>query len=78
MLKEDINGAEMCRCNNCGSILIDENPRSGAKKYDVSCADGSLKQFVDLSDNGLSHDIGYYWGCPECGTDEYLIDIEDE
>lgn len=75
MLKEDPNGAELCRCNNCMSILIDENPRDGAKKYDAACAEGSLKQFVDMSDNDTSHDIHYFWGCPNCGTDEYLTDI---
>jgi len=74
-LIEDPNGAEMCRCNNCYSILIDENPRGGAKKYAVGCADGHMQQFVDMSDNDVSHDILYFWGCPNCKTDEYLTDL---
>jgi hypothetical protein len=74
-MKEDPNGAEMCRCNNCDSILIDENPRSDAKRYATAYADGCLQQFVDMSDNGVSHDIRYLWGCPNCKTDEYLTDL---
>lgn len=75
MLIEDPDGVNLCRCNNCMSILIDHNPQFEAKRYDESRADGELKQFVDLSDDGISHDIHFFWGCPNCRTDEYLTDL---
>ena len=37
-----------------------------------------LETFVDLSDSDVGHDIGYYPGCPNCQTDEYLMDLENE
>ena len=37
-----------------------------------------LKTFVDLSDNDISHDVGYFSGCPNCETDDYLMDISEE
>ena len=33
-----------------------------------------LKQFVDMS--GTSTEITYFRGCPDCGTDDYLMDIQ--
>jgi len=74
-LTTDPDGVELCLCNNCGSYLIDHNPKIGAKTYNESCADGELKQFTDLSGYNISHDIQYFWGCPNCQTDEYLTDI---
>ena len=74
-LTPDPDGSELCYCNNCGSYLIDENPKDDAVKYNVDIADGSLVQLVDLSDDNISHDIHYFWGCPNCRTDEYLTDV---
>ena len=67
----DPNGVELCFCNNCYLYLIDHNSKRGAKTYDASCADGELRQFTDHT----SHDIQYFWGCPECKTDDYLTDV---
>lgn len=74
---EDENLVALCRCNNCGSILIDHNPQVNARTYNPALADGELKQFTNLSGNGVSHDIIYFWGCPNCGTDDYLDDIQE-
>ena len=53
------------------------------EKYEVRCNncgwegyENDLKLFTDLSDNNVSHDIQYFKGCPECKTDDYLMDIE--
>ena len=37
--------------------------------------DEDLTQLTDL--NGEGKEIEYYLGCPDCKTDEYLMDIED-
>lgn len=50
------------RCNNCFWEGNEEE----------------LQTFVDLSDNDISHDIGYIRGCPNCETDEYLMDINND
>lgn len=30
---------ELCKCNNCNSIMYDENPQVGATKIDVTTID---------------------------------------
>lgn len=37
-----------------------------------------LKTFTDLSDNNISHDISYFTGCPNCTTDNYLMNTAKE
>lgn len=59
----------LCRCNNCYAILLDENPQTYANKFSVpDCA-------LEME---LCHDGIVFWGCPNCHTDDYLIDIETE
>lgn len=72
---EDKNGTELCYCNNCGCYLIDNNPQSGAKKYDRSITTGELKLFIELAGEKSSDDEECLWGCPNCKTDEFLIDV---
>ena len=55
------------------------------KKFEVRCNncewegyEEDLQIFTDLSDNNVSHDIHYFKGCPNCKTDDYLMDIENE
>lgn len=55
----------LCRCNNCYSILVDENPQIGAIEYLI---EDSLVLYMDKDADG-------FWICPVCGTDEYLIDL---
>ena len=61
-------GVNLCRCNNCMSILVDTNPQVGAKKY----KDKGYRSLVLLEDNE-----GYLHGCPDCKTDAYLVDYEN-
>lgn len=58
----------ICRCNNCGAILHDENPQIGAKFFPLDENFQFMKQFQE--------DGEIFWGCPNCETDNYLIDIE--
>lgn len=37
-----------------------------------------LKVIVDLSDDGISHDVHYLNVCPECKQDDYLMDIVND
>ena len=63
--------ANLCTCNKCGNIFIDQNPQIGAKVYNVNVQKVTDLQY--LKDGG-----GYYWGCGICETDGYLQDGIDE
>jgi uncharacterized C2H2 Zn-finger protein len=56
----------LCKCNNCDTILIDENPQVGAVKQLVPAGAESMEQNTDGET---------YWCCPKCRTDAYLIDM---
>lgn len=55
----------VCRCNNCYDYLIDTNPQVNAKKFNVTNL--NLKELVMIDDMKA---------CPNCETDEYLMDID--
>lgn len=58
----------LCRCNMCDSILIDENPQTDSPLYD-------LKDYPQAKKMVQFHeDDDWFWGCPECKTDAYLQD----
>lgn len=59
--------AKLCKCNNCGTILIDENPQIGAIEHELTGEEKTMIQFEAFGD--------LYWGCPKCETDDFLIDI---
>ena len=44
--------------------------------YWEDCED-NLKTFVDMSEH-IGKEIYYYKGCPNCETDDYLMDISKE
>jgi len=49
----------LCQCNNCGTICIDTNPQTTAKKKVIT---GDEPKLFDNS-------------CPICLTDSYLTDL---
>lgn len=59
---------ELCRCNNCERLLIDENPQSGAEKIEVGNMKVHSMEWIEEENEG-------YWACPHCLTDAYLTDI---
>ena len=66
-LDVDSNGVNLCVCNNCNSILIDNNPQIGASFYEK--VDGA-KDMKELEDEN-----GFFWVCPVCLVDDFLIDL---
>lgn len=60
----------LCKCLNCGRIMYDENPDPSSEKLDASGIEDVIYPMELLNDEGDS-----YWGCGECGTDSYLIDL---
>lgn len=68
-LKVDSNGVNLCFCNNCNSILIDNNPQIGATLYKV-VEEINAKEMTELQDED-----GFFWVCPTCIVDDYLTDL---
>jgi hypothetical protein len=67
--------ANLCKCNNCDSILIDENPQIDAIEYDLS----KLPKIKPLIMDYLEIEgEGIYPVCPKCKTDDYLSDHINE
>lgn len=58
----------LCKCNNCDSILVDENPQTGAIKKKVP---KDFEYMESLWDIGAEM---WFWACPKCKTDDYLTD----
>lgn len=49
------------------NILIDENPKDDAIKQELTGAELPMEQFKEETE--------FFWGCPKCKTDEYLMDL---
>ena len=70
ILKEELNfiprdmKTELCKCNNCESILYDQNPQINAPTY-----------FAPKGTENMELIENEFWGCPICKTDDYLTDL---
>mgnify|MGYP003538891256 CR=1 FL=1 len=65
------NTEYICYCNNCCNYLYDENPNLDATKFAPSSFNKPILPMELLNEEGDS-----FWGCGNCQTDAYLIDIE--
>lgn len=63
--------ANLCKCNNCDSILIDQNPQTGAKEHILAGNELEMQFMQGLVEN--EEDL--FWACPICLTDGYLTDL---
>lgn len=71
-----IENVNLCKCNNCNTILLDQNPQIGAKLHSVNLNKVEVMQYIKDED---SQDQSYFWGCPICMNDDYLTDeLTDE
>jgi len=64
--------ANLCKCNNCDSVLIDQNPQIGAKEHEIDGTELNM-QFT----GGLIEfkNVDPHWVCPICMCDDYLVDL---
>ncbi len=65
MAKELVN---LCKCNNCGTIMIDQNPQIGAPAFVGDVTKIADMQYIDNKEEGG------FWACGICETDGYLTD----
>jgi len=78
--------ANLCQCNNCGGVFIDQNSQIGAKQFLVDFSKVSELQYISAEDDmtdpqAKKSEIDgneYFWGCGVCETDGYLTDEIDE
>jgi hypothetical protein len=78
-MKETIN---LCRCNNCDTVLIDTNPQFDAPKFEAdSKTIMGLQSLITIEDTELERfqkaEKQFMQGCPKCLTDDYLSDIHN-
>lgn len=58
--------AQLCKCNKCNIILIDQNSQIDQPVFDFAHA--TEMQFINDR-------YGGFWACPVCGKDDSLTDI---
>ena len=56
----------LCECNNCFTLMFDENPQVNTEGVDIDTLDIVIENMVIGSDDK--------WVCPKCETDAYLKD----
>ena len=64
--------ANLCKCNNCDSILINMNSQINAKKYKLNGNELDMQWTGGMIEykNNIPK-----WVCPTCMTDDHLIDL---
>lgn len=62
--------AKLCKCNNCDTVMIDQNPKSDTPEFEIP-DNATDMQFIDAASGG-------FWACPVCEDDGYLMDITEE
>lgn len=62
----------LCKCNNCGKIMYDENPQTNSTKIDIKLISVIVYPMEMLNEEGDT-----FWGCGDCQTDSFLTDIKD-
>ena len=65
--------ANLCKCNKCSTVMIDQNPQKGAELHELTGTEVEMQYIVGIDDG--SNDREIFWACPVCLTDEYLIDL---
>ena len=59
--------ATLCKCNNCDSVLIDDNPQTNAIFHTLKGGEMTMLEITDEN--------GFGFVCPICLVDDYLIDL---
>ena len=63
----------ICRCNDCGELMIDSNPSEDSLGVDIDVLGIDLPYMVE---QGQGEDVHYV--CPFCLTDTSLVDITEQ
>ena len=63
----------LCKCNLCDSIMFDENPGENSVLIDITTIEKPINRMIQFHDGSE-----FYWGCPNCSTDSYLMDLTND
>ena len=68
----------VCRCNSCMALLIDENPSERARKVELQEGGKYLRMesSPEVGEDGSF--LQWVWVCPNCKSDEFLINLQEE
>lgn len=66
--------ANLCKCNNCDLVIIDQNPQIGATLHELTGKEVSMQYISGLKEKE-NQEQEYFWVCPQCLVDDYLIDL---
>ena len=61
----------LCKCNNCDTILLDQNSQINAEQHLVDLTKVETMQYMKDEN---TQDQEYFWACPICMTDSFLTD----
>lgn len=64
----------LCKCNECGLVMFDENPSDNAIKVEIDTLPEPPSNLEQIYDEFAGE---YFWGCPNCKDDSYLSDKID-
>lgn len=62
----------LCKCNMCDAIMFDKNPGENSIPINITKIEKPINHMIQFQDDGE-----FYWGCPNCSTDSYLMDLTD-
>jgi len=67
-------GFNLCKCNKCDSILIDQNPQIEANLYTPQGCELTMN-YYGVKTEDTDEDLKNAWVCPICNTDKFLTDL---
>ena len=53
--------------------MFDENPGGNSVLIDITTIEKPINHMIQLRDGSE-----FYWGCPDCSTDSYLMDLTND
>ena len=63
----------LCTCNQCGSVFIDTNPSKDSINYPEKEV-AKFTKLISILERLKDEDGEIFTGCPDCETDNYLVD----
>lgn len=69
MSKQNFEPTYLCKCNNCGTVMLDNNPQVGSPLFIAK-----VWYIADMEYIKPKEDEEGFCGCGKCQTDGYLTD----
>lgn len=63
----------LCKCNMCDAIMFDENHSENSVLIEITTIEKPIDHMIQFHDGSE-----FYWSCPNCSTDSYLMDLTND